>query len=226
MSRVGEDVALEAAAAGLQAYGEGDFAGAVAAHEMALAAGAEAPGIYVQLGNALYRQGRKGEAIWAWEQALLGDPRDEAADANLARVRAELRLPHERPLASKVAPDDAAAFAAAFFSLACFFLILRRTGRLRQLLAVFASLALASFLVCGAGLIASLAHRDAGRAVVLLEAELRDAPDDAARGRGSAQEGSVVRVERELGAWVFATLPSGRSGWLPRDRVSPVGALR
>ncbi len=75
-----------------KAYRDGDYAAAARAYA-ALAEAADAdPRLLYNLGNALYREGRLGEALVAYERARLALPRDRELLANVRLVRQKLEL--------------------------------------------------------------------------------------------------------------------------------------
>jgi len=72
--------------AGLVAYQAGDFS--LAAESFRAAVGERpAAGVYQDLGDAEWQQGRVGPAIVAWEQALWLSPQNAAAENNLKYAR-------------------------------------------------------------------------------------------------------------------------------------------
>src|SRR4029077_10622714 len=62
---------------GNDAYLRGDYAGAVAAYQELDRQGLVSADLTFNLGNAYYRQGNLGRAIWAYERAAALDPDDE-----------------------------------------------------------------------------------------------------------------------------------------------------
>jgi tetratricopeptide (TPR) repeat protein len=74
------------------AYRRGDYAGAARGFA-ALSEEHDADRrSFYNLGNSLYRQGRYAEALYAYERARLGMPRDPELDANIALVERRLGL--------------------------------------------------------------------------------------------------------------------------------------
>jgi len=71
---------------GNDAYLRGDYAAAVAAYEQ-LDRQLVSAELAFNLGNAYYRQGQLGRAIWCWERALALDPEHEDARYNLTQAR-------------------------------------------------------------------------------------------------------------------------------------------
>src|SRR5262249_46250695 len=72
---------------GNQLYARKDYAGAAAAYQEALKAGPSAV-VHYNLGNALFKSGRIGQAIVHYRQPRYLDPRDGDIDANLSFARA------------------------------------------------------------------------------------------------------------------------------------------
>lgn len=72
---------------GNDAYLRGDYAGAVAAYEQLDRQAIRSAELTYNLGNAYYRQGQLGRAIWAWERSVALDPDADDARYNLQRAR-------------------------------------------------------------------------------------------------------------------------------------------
>src|SRR5262249_11164242 len=72
---------------GNKLYAQKDYAGAVQAYEQALQGGHDARAHY-NLGNALFRTGKIGEAIANYRRAYYLAPRDRDVEANLTFARA------------------------------------------------------------------------------------------------------------------------------------------
>lgn len=73
-----------------EAYRAGDFAGAAELYQGLTKASPQSAVFYYNLGNALYRQGKTGAAILAYEKAHVRDPRQQDIRANLKFVRGSL----------------------------------------------------------------------------------------------------------------------------------------
>jgi len=72
---------------GNDAYLHGDYAAAVAAYEQLDRQQVVSAELVFNLGDAYYRQGQLGRAIWCWERALALDPDHDDARYNLAQAR-------------------------------------------------------------------------------------------------------------------------------------------
>jgi hypothetical protein len=81
------DLLDEAWKRGNEAYLHGDYGAAAAAYEQLDRQQVVSPELTYNLGNAYYRQGQLGRAIWAWERALALDPDADDARYNLEQAR-------------------------------------------------------------------------------------------------------------------------------------------
>ena len=73
------DAVTEAFKKGNDAYYRGEYAAAIAAYEQVAALGVINEDLYYNLGNAYYRAGRMGPAIYNYERALTLDSDQEDA---------------------------------------------------------------------------------------------------------------------------------------------------
>ena len=72
---------------GNQLYQQEDFEGAVEAYQAVLSAGWESAALHYNLGNAYFKTGELGRAILEWERALVLEPGEPDATANLELAR-------------------------------------------------------------------------------------------------------------------------------------------
>jgi hypothetical protein len=87
----GKREARAALVGGHEAYGRGDYAGALEAYRSVVGAGYESPELYLDLGNASYRAGRLGWAVYWFERGRRLAPGDPDLRTNLESVLAETR---------------------------------------------------------------------------------------------------------------------------------------
>src|SRR5262249_24595595 len=85
--RARADRVEEAWRRGNEAYLHGDYAGAVAAYQEVDRQGLASSDVAFNLGDAYFRKGAIGPAIWAFERALAFDPNDDDARYNLEQAR-------------------------------------------------------------------------------------------------------------------------------------------
>ena len=216
---------------GNQLYAQKDYAGAVRAYEKALEAGHD-PRAHYNLGNALFRTGKLGEAIVHYRRAYYLAPRDHDIAANLAFVRAyrvdkstgtTSPLAHAAERALRwLSRREAALLAGAMFTLAGLALAGWIVWRLPPLAGTAGGLALL-------GLYGFLSQQVwagevAARPAVVIVPEV-----SAASGPGEEfkqvlllHDGTEVRIRETRGDWVLAQLPGGNGGWLQQSALERV----
>jgi tetratricopeptide (TPR) repeat protein len=216
---------------GNQLYAHKDYALAAEAYREALRGGHDAR-IDYNLGNALFKSGRIGEAIVAYRRARSLAPRDADIAENLAFARA-YRL-------DKVAAGPgpiARAIADAFHLLSR-----RESAIAAAVLCLLASLALAAWIVRRGralavasgvlGLVAllSFATRSAWDAEVKAQPAVVVVPElSATSGPGEefkqillVHDGSELQVREARGEYLLVQLPGGAGGWVRKDAVEHV----
>ncbi len=212
------------------ALGRGAYAEAVAGYEKLRAAGIEDGHVYYNLGNGYLRQGRLGQAIAAYRNALSLLPRDEDVRANLAFARKQTKdavaPPEPSPILRTIFrwhyafnEDElgmAAALASALFWLALYFVKLGRGGAGIRLLAGAAGLVL---LAAGPSFLLRQLAPERVAVVTAGAAEAHAAQDAGAVVRFVLREGAEVRVLARDGEWLRLALPDGQQGWVEASAV-------
>ena len=222
----------------VQAYNEGnrlyaqkDYAGAVKAYDEALKSGHD-PRTHYNLGNALFRTGKIGEAIVNYRRAYYLAPRDRDVSANLAFARA-YRLDKSTTLASPLAHladrtlrvlsrNEASLLAGILFTLAGLALsawIVWRGRLLAYVAGLFALVGLYGFLAqqLWAGEVA-----DRPAVVVVPEVSAASGPGDEFKQVLLLHDGTEVRIRETRGDWALIQLPGGSGGWLKQSAVERV----
>ncbi|MCR4440073.1 MAG: tetratricopeptide repeat protein [bacterium] len=212
-------------------YERGDYQGAVAKYQQALASGFESGALYFNLGNAYYRLGDIGRAILNYERARRLLPEDE-------EVRFNLELANLKTVDHIVVPPkfilfrfvesfkDWLAFGTLFRVVMGLYLIvvalviglvLDRPGRVHRPLR--AGLWLFGFLlVLFAVTLAARLHEATRLAeAVVLEEKVAalSGPGEEAAEQFFLHAGAKVRIEEVSGSWCRIRLPDGKVGWLP-----------
>lgn len=216
---------------GNRLYAEKDYVGAAKSYEEALEAGHD-PRVHYNLGNALFRTGKIGEAIVNYRRAHYLAPRDRDIDNNLAFARA-YRVdktpagpgPLERALAAafrwmsrrEAAFAMAIAFTLAGLALAAW--IVWRAAPLgfgAVLLAVVGAYAFVAQLLW--------ANEVAAHPAVIVQSEVSAAsgPGDEFKAVMLLHDGTEVQVRETRGDYDLVQLPGGNGGWLKKDALEPV----
>ncbi len=212
-------------------YAQKDYARAAQAYRQALAAGPNADVDY-NLGNALFKSGKIGQAIVEYRRARYLRPRDADIAANLAfarsyRVDKVLVLPSPMSRAFDQAfhwlsVREAAWLAGALFALAGLSLsiwIVRRWSVFMAAAAVFGALSLFCLLTERVW----IDEVDARPAVVVApEVSAQSGPGEEFKQILLVHDGTEVRIREARGAYLLVQLPGGSGGWVPREAVAPV----
>ena len=212
-------------------YANGDYSEASQGYSELLQAGHRSGDVYYNLGNALYREGRLGHAVLAWEIALQLKPRDGDAKANVRMAR-ELGGDSEPvegfsrngPLflnATLSQKEQAGLAALLFFFLGVVFLSARRRKFAWEIPALFLG-------IPGGYLLVSVAlSQQQPLTGVVMEA---DVPVRSALGtdRGVVLRtltiGSTVRLIDTTDDYTLVELPNGESGWVGDRHVGRIDA--
>ena len=206
-----------------RAYAEGDFASALRAYERSLAAELHANTLY-NLGNTCFRLGKLGPAALSYERALVLQPRQPDAVANLRLVREKsgARL-LDRPWWVKglvwFSPGTATAIAlgtAWFFTLAAASLAWRKKYGAAFWGSLLGVLAAAGY---GAAIYWMTAERGQIAIVIAERAAVHPEPAEHSKPGESLPGGSEVRVLGESGGWTYCMLPGGQRGWVTSSSV-------
>jgi tetratricopeptide (TPR) repeat protein len=219
---------------GNDAYLRGDYAGAVAAYEELDRQGLVSADLAFNLGDAYYRQGNLGRAIWAFERAAALDPDDDDTRYNLKQARklADRRVHDKiegadrdplwmRAVATLGPATETWLFVSLYlgFFVALSALVIRRRGdHARALLAATASIlavaaALSGLLLAGR---ATLDRIPFG--VILPDAvAVREGADTNYRTSFELHAGLRVRLLDRDQEWLRIRLPNGLEGWV-RER--------
>ena len=218
------------------AYQRGDYARAIELYEGLVAGGGESENLFYNLGNAHFRAGAMGPAIFNFERALRVAPNMEDANYNLNLAR-EVVAADVPDRLKEAETEPTWVFLASYFSISeltlaflCgnffFFaaLIALRfvdVGIARTTIAVLAVF-LAIFTASSALALNRQLYlfRHVRTAVVVADdAVMREGPDKSLAERLELHPGLKTRVIDERGDWVLIRLKNGVEGWLPREKV-------
>jgi tetratricopeptide (TPR) repeat protein len=222
---------------GNEAYLHGDYAAAASAYEELEHQGVVSGDLYFNLGDAYFRKGALGPAIWAFEKAAALDPGAEDPRYNLAEARKlAARGAHDRiegedrdPLwiraVTSLGPSTETwlfvAVYLAFFAL----VVIRWRARddLRPALGAGVAVLGAAALLTGALLFGRAQLDRLPFGVVLPDAvAVKDGADDNYRTAFEVHAGMRVRMIERDQDWLRVRLGNGLEGWV---HASQIGTL-
>ncbi|MFT5207038.1 MAG: tetratricopeptide (TPR) repeat protein [Candidatus Omnitrophota bacterium] len=194
--------------------------------------GVQTANIYYNLGNAKYKAGLIGEAIWSYERARVLAPRDKDIRWNLetAKESATKRIRYHDPiltldqLNSKVnylaSREIAISFTGAILLLCALALLYVLIAPLRGFLRGLAMLDLCVILLISVPLMARMRVLQSDLSIVQeREVYVRYGPDDSNTKAYLLQEGSEVSIEEESKNWFFIRFGEAQSGWVPKESL-------
>jgi len=219
---------------GQKLYDLGDYQGATGWYLQAVAAAPRNAGLHYDLGNALFKGGKTGRAIAAYQRAFDIQPRDADIRQNLDYA---LRRAGEELVPAGVPPLLFLAFhllsereLAGLHWLACWLLLAlaglclwREAWRPRLL--SWAAAALAVWLALGGWWLGIRRGMDPPQrgVIVASPAELRSGPGENFNVSFTIPEGRRVQVLSKDGSWLeLGVLKEGVKGWIPAGAVEEI----
>ena len=216
---------------GNEAFYRGDYRAAVDAYEQVASLGVVHQDLYYNLGNAYYKAGQMGLAVFNYERALALDADQPDARRNLEAARAAAeRFGRDRVEGKVTAPFWSRAVTAIarstllwlFLGLyyACFIALLAyrflAPGLGRAALGTGAALFGVAALIAGLLFFGRLAHdRYVHEGVILPdEVTVKDGPSPGASTAFQLHAGLKVHLVERDHEWVRVRLPNGLEGWM------------
>lgn len=212
-----------------EAYQQGDYPSAESLYRNILDAGIRNGKIYYNLGNALFRQGKTGEAIQNYLLAQQFIPRNEDLEANLgyARQKAEDRVEPSAGVVRNILfwYDRLTLKEMTLLFLACN--VLFWSGLIARLFfhsQAVTWLALLFFAVgitmAGTAAIRLLNEQNGPSAVIILrEVPVRSGMDPESTTLFVLHDGAEVKVENRSGDWSLIRFASGKKGWVRNEQI-------
>ena len=206
-----------------RAFAEGDFASALRSYERSLASELHASTL-CNLGNTCFRLGKFGPAALSYERALVLQPRqpDAVANLRLAREKSGARVldqPWWEKALTWFAPGTATSVAlgaAWFFTLAAASLAWRKKYGMAFLGSLLGVLVAAGY---GGAVYWMTSERGSMAIVIADSAAVHPEPAEHSKPGESLPGGSQVRVLGESGGWMYCRLPGGQRGWVSASSV-------
>jgi tetratricopeptide (TPR) repeat protein len=219
-------------ARGLAAYEKGEYEAAAADFREVLELGHDDPVVHYDLGNAYFKTGRLGRAIWHYRRAHALAPRDGDVAANLeyarflAVDRVEGRGEADRRVETwldRVTPPEAFRLAGAVWVLAGLAGVLWQLApRGADVWRRTAGGALVVWVLAFAVALTLARRADSLREAVVLaeEAVVRSAPGPDFPTAFVLHEGAEVAVEGTRGEWTEISLSGDLRGWIESSRIA------
>jgi tetratricopeptide (TPR) repeat protein len=219
-----------------QSYLNGDWEAAATQYQALVDAGVVNPDLYYNLGNALFRQGRLGPAIYNYERALRIAPGFDDARHNLALARetVDARWDDRVQGASGERGWVEAATYLPVSQLALLFLVVNALffaalialrflaeGPLRIVLKVSASFAGAANLALAVLLVLQIWYLEKVSVGIVLPDEVRmhEGRDETHRERWVIHAGLKVHITGREPGWMRIELANGNEGWVRADAI-------
>jgi hypothetical protein len=219
-----------------EAFLHGRYDGAIEGYQALIRGGAWNPDVHYNLGNAYLASGRRGMAVLHYERALVLNPDDEDAKANLEFAKRHLQDEAAFVPSMKTPVEDffrglpfspLLLIAMVTWALAFSLLLVRRlflAGLVRRVvttvLVPVASVAVLT-VVLSAGGVWVREYRP--RCVVLSDAaELKEGPSDSFKSVVTLREGVTAGLRAKEPGWARITLPSGVTGWVKTDAIEKI----
>ena len=203
-------------------YEQGKFTEAASLYESMLKAGRRTAAVFFNLGNAYFKKGELGRAIFNYRRAERLAPRDPDIQANLRftreRVTGTVSVPSEfwqRPFRLFTLNEITAATTVLFWLWAAMACMTRLRPALKARLRT-ASIAACSFWILGLlflGL-ASVIGTEEFAIVTVKEATVHLGPLSESQAAFTAPNGSELRLRARREGWLQVTDRSDRVGWL------------
>jgi Bacterial SH3 domain len=214
-----------------ESYNQGNYASAEALYRKILDAGIKNGKVYYNLGNALFRQGKTGEAIQNYLIARQFIPRDEDLEANLryARQKVSDRTETSSPSGSVgnifFRDPGLSVKELVVIFLACNLLFWSGLGARLFSPRPATTWLVAASLVCGLAMGTTAAvrvidERQSPPAVIITsEAQARSGMDPESDTLFVLHDGAEVNVEKESGDWSLIRSSSGKKGWVRKEQL-------
>ena len=216
-------------------YRQGRYDEAAAGYRAMIAGGGDGGPVYYNLGNALMKQGRLGEALWAYECARRWIPRDPDLRANLAYaqsllsagVSASVRMPRLIRWATWHGVWSLRELAWGTVGLvwpaAILWMLVGWVPRARRALGWCAGFVTLLGVAACSALLLQTWWEDQPRALTISRGvQVRFAPQGSGTVHFTLPEGTLVRVVSHKSGWAQIQRADGKAGWVEAEAIKPV----
>lgn len=195
---------------------------------------AEHPNLYYNLGNAYYRMGSIGQAVWAFEKGLQFTPRDQDLIHNIAlvntRVKDRIEFPRGmvavdlyRAFKNKITLQDGLYWGGILLMLTALVWFFRQMGWLPflgyRILIIPAITGAVVMHAVALNIYWEISEKQEA-VVVKHSAEARSAPlEEEERILFRIHEGTVVEITQRQPEWTEIILLDGKKGWVPIETM-------
>jgi tetratricopeptide (TPR) repeat protein len=208
-------------------YEQGNFRQAADAYKLLVQKGQVSAPLYFNWGNALFKAGQLGQAIYAYQHAEALAPRDPDIRANLQFARNKVQAPTLLPeravrwLGKLSLTEWTWLAAAALWIWLLFLAAMQWRPALKPSLqnyVVWGGLFILLVCACFAG--SFYFHRFDSRAIVIVpETYARLAPLDESQSAFTLHDGAELQVLDQKDQWLQVRIDPRRSGWIRKDDV-------
>lgn len=219
-------------------YQEGQFEQAVQTYQKILGQGLESGAIYYNLGNAYFKSGKLGYAIYCYEKGLKLEPNDEDLSYNLriAQARTFDKIT-EMPKLFIIAwweglVTSLSISAWSFIVIFIFWILLisiavyyfSRNSRFQRISFLSSSISLSVLIVAVVLLFARVNREAATNYGILLQQtySVKVSPDVKGSDAFVIHEGIKFSVEDHVNDWVKIRLVDGKIGWIPKSVMGQI----
>ena len=221
-------------------YSQGEYEKAIDGYKELLGIVGPSADLYYNLGCAALKAGRLGGAVVNFHRAARLRPRDEDIKANLRFVEALTKPESEEETGEEnllfnflirwmflLTESELAVLQLVFllvFTVSATVLAIGLSGMLRKATLTAAGAALVLLLLNSFLLGIHIYRNDYVHQAVVVQAnaEARSGPGEDNTRVLVLPEGTLLRIRQQRNGWVLVSLPSGRSGWLEKDKLEEI----
>lgn len=213
-------------------YEQGDYPAAIAAYERLLENDQSSVALYFNLGNAWFKSGRIGQAIWHYRRARELNPRDADVRANLRFARNQAGAPDSEGRLQRwvgwLSLNEWTVVSVGCFGIWVVGMIARQvSARSWRWLRFWTRLSLVAWVVSAMALAIAWQDRFGNQtAVVVADGEVHYGPFAESQTNYAVADGMELKVIDRREGWVQVEEARRGIGWIDRTRVAllpPVG---